>query len=92
MFNKTLDNVLYVLDIDDVIEIIEAKDIFVIPNIGDKVIIDKDSISTNEVEIKEFIDMHGSVYTVEKVREDFHGKEKDELKKWILVFLKPKTL
>ena len=87
-----LDNILYVLDIDDIIEVIEAVDLFVIPKRGDEIVIDINSITHDEDdEIKKFIEFHGSVYIVDKLREDFCGRKNEDLKKNILVFLKPKV-
>ncbi len=89
---KALDNVLYILDIDDIIEVIEAVDLFAIPSKGDEIIIDINSITHDEDnEIKKFIKTHGPVYIVEKLKEDFYAREKENLKKHILVFLMPKV-
>ena len=86
---KKLDNVFYVIDIDDIIEIILATDIFVLPNIGDRVIIDINSIPEQEVEIRNFIHLHGSNYTVEKIRQDSCQQPGSNLlEQWELVFLK----
>jgi len=88
---KKLDNVFYVIDIDYIIEIILATDIFVLPNIGDRVIIDINSIPKEEVEIRDFINLHGSNYTVEKIRQDSCQQPGSNLlEQWELVFLKPK--
>jgi len=89
---RALDNVLYILDIDDIIEVIEAVDIFDIPSKGDEITIDINSIMDDEDdEIKKFIEIHGSSYIVDKLREDFCGRKNADLKKYILVFLRPKN-
>lgn len=89
---KALDNVLYVLDIDNIIEVIEVVDIFIIPSKGDEIFIDTNSITFDEDdEIKKFIKTHGSIYIVDKLREDYCSRQNEDLKKYLLVFFKPKV-
>ncbi len=88
---KRLEKVFYVIDIDDEIEIIYATDVFERPIKGDQIIINKDAIPKQDVEIKNFIDQHGSVYTVDKIKQDYIGDKKDGvIEQCILVILKPK--
>ena len=83
---QPLDDILYVFDIDDVIEIFDALNLYEFPSFGQEITFSKNYLPYDNI-FKEIIKEHGNSYIVTKIRkESFVGK-----KTYCLVFLVPKN-
>jgi len=83
---QPLDDILYVFDIDDVIEIIGALNLYEFPSFGQEIIFNNNYLPYDIV-FNEIIKEHGNSYIVTKIRkESYIGK-----RAYCLVFLAPKN-
>jgi hypothetical protein len=72
---QPLDDILYVFDIDDVIEIFDALNLYEFPSFGQEITFGKNYLPHDNI-FKEIIKEHGNSYIVTKIRkESFVGKK-----------------